>query len=104
LMVTGKIPEPQTRIAGKRLFTVQDVERLGHHFRVRPNWSALDPVSAESPADSPSQLTLRGPYDVHQVGETGHEVRDGDGDVFAWASDRSRALMIAGLLEAAARG
>jgi hypothetical protein len=41
---------------------------------------------------------------VYQVGETGHEIRDSDGQVFAWASDRGRALVLAGLLEAAARG
>jgi hypothetical protein len=103
-LVTGKIPEPQTRIAGKRLFTTEDVERLGHHFRVRPNWSALEPVSSESPADSPSRLTLQPPYDVLLVSETGYEVRDGHGAVFCWAGDRGHAFVVAGLLEAAARG
>ena len=84
-MVTGKIPEPQTRIAGKRLFTTEDAERLAKHFRVSPNWAALNPVNVDVDAEPPVHLTLRPPFEVCQVGETGHEVRDGDGEVFAWA-------------------
>ena len=55
--------------------------------------------------DNGSQgLVLKPPYEVLQVSETGHEIRDGDGEVFAWAADRGRALLVAGLLEAATRG
>ena len=32
LLTTGKIPEPEQRIANKRLFSVEDVERLARHF------------------------------------------------------------------------
>ena len=31
-------------------------------------------------------MVLKPPYEVVQVSETGHEIRDGDGEVFAWAS------------------
>lgn len=54
--------------------------------------------------EPPVHLKLRPPFEVLQVSETGHEIRDGEGEVFAWASDRGRALILAGLLEAAARG
>lgn len=53
---------------------------------------------------SPERLTLRPPFEVVSTSETGHEVRDGDGQVFAWAPDRGRGLVLAGLLETAARG
>lgn len=104
LLTTAKIPEPQTRIANKRLFTRADIQRLAKYYRVTPNWAALDPVAGDADAKPPVHLTLRPPYEVNEVGETGHEVRDGDGKIFAWAADRGRALVIAGLLEAAARG
>jgi hypothetical protein len=103
-LTTGKIPEPSTRIANTRLFTTEDVGRLARHFRVTPNWAALDPVPGDAPADAVERLSLHPPYEVIQVGETGHEVRDSSGEVFAWAGDRGHALVLAGLLEAAARG
>jgi hypothetical protein len=37
------------------------------------------------------------------MGEIGYEIRDVDGEVFAWAPDRGRALVLAGLLYAACR-
>jgi hypothetical protein len=49
-------------------------------------------------------LTLRPPFEVIEVGEVCHEVRDGDAEVVAWCPDRSRALVLAGLMEAAVRG
>ena len=104
LLTTGKIPEPQVRIANKRLFVFEDVERLAHHFRVAPNWIAIEPARADAHTNPMERLRLRPPFEVLQGGETGHEVRDGDGEVFAWAADRGRALVLAGLLEAAARG
>lgn len=103
-ITTGKIPEPEGRVAGRRLFTPEDVKRIARHLGVSPNWDALNPVSVDVDADPPARLTLRAPFEVLQVGETGHEVRDGDGEIFAWASDRARALIVAGLLESAARG
>lgn len=103
-ITTGKIPEPEGRVAGRRLFTPEDVKRIARHLGVSPNWDAVNPVSVDDDADPPTRLTLRPPFEVLQVGETGHEVRDGYGEVFALASDRGRALVLAGLLEAAARG
>lgn len=103
-ITTKKVSEPETRVAGRRLFSAEDVMRIGKHLRASPNWDALDPPHAHDDAAPPARLSLRPPFEVLQVGETGHEVRDGDGTVFAWASDRGRALVLAGLLEAAARG
>jgi hypothetical protein len=104
LLTTGKIPEPEQRIANKRLFSAEDVERLACHFRVSPNWSAVEVPPSNTEAEAPEGLTLRPPFEVIQVSETGHEIRDADGGVFAWAADRGHALVLAGLLEAAARG
>ncbi len=103
-MVTGKIPEPQSRIANKRLFAVEDIERLAKHFRVSPNWAALEPSPAGADAETPDRLKLQPPFEVVSTGEIGHEIKDGDGETFAWASDRAHALVVCGLLEAAARG
>ena len=104
LLTTGKIPEPEQRIANKRLFSAEDVERLARHFRVSPNWSAVEVTPSNTEAEAPEGLTLRPPFEVVQVSETGHEIRDGEGVVFAWAPDRGHALVLAGLLEAAVRG
>ena len=86
LLTTGKIPEPEQRISNKRLFSAEDVERLARHFRVSPNWSAVKVPSSNTEAEAPEGLTLRPPFEVIQVSETGHEIRDGDGGVFAWAA------------------
>jgi hypothetical protein len=103
VLTTGKIPEPALRIGNKRLFTKADVERLAHHFRVAPDWSALDPALAEADTPASERLALRPPFEVASVGETCCEVRDGGGEVFACANDRAKALVLAGLLEAAVR-
>jgi hypothetical protein len=102
LLTSGQIPEPAQRIANRRLFSAEDVTRLARHFTVSPKWTALDATGDGSRTSSLPGLVLKPPFDVLQVGETGHEVRDGDGEVFAWASDRGHALVLAGLLEAAA--
>lgn len=34
-IVTKKVPEPQFRIAGKRLFNDIDIERLRSHFEIK---------------------------------------------------------------------
>jgi len=104
LLTTGKIPEPEQRISNKRLFTANDVVTLARYFRVSPDWSSVEPAPADAGTKAPERLTLRPPFEVISVGETAHEVRDGDGRVFGWASDRGRALVLAGLLEGAARG
>ena len=104
LLTTGKIPEPEQRIANKRLFTTDDVVRLARHFRVSPDWPAVEVTPSNTEAEAPERLTLRPPFEVIQIGEAGHEIRDGDRIVFGWAGDRAKALVLAGLLEAAVRG
>jgi hypothetical protein len=103
LLATGKIPEPALRIANKRLFVRQDVEILARHFRVNPNWSAIEKAATDAEVRAPEGLTLRPPFEVIPVGETGHEIRDGDGELYAWTADRGKALILAGLLEGASR-
>ena len=104
VLTTGKVPEPALRIGNKRLFAVEDVERLARQFRVSPDWGAIETGPPASDDNAPERLTLRPPFEVISVGETGHEIRDGDGEVFAWTPDRGRVLLVAGLLEAATRG
>ena len=105
LLTSGKIPEPEQRIGNRRLFSAEDVIRLARHFKVTPKWDVIEPAPADADAETPrttdAATTVRG--DI-SVGETGHEIKDGDGEVFAWAADRGKALVLAGLLEAAARG
>ena len=104
LLTTGKIPEPEQRISNKRLFTANDVVTLARYFRVSPDWSTVEETTGGSDTKAVKGLKLRPPFEVISLGETGHEVRDGDGQVFAWAGDRAKALVMAGLLEAASRG
>ena len=104
VLTTGKVPEPALRIGNKRLFTKDDVLSLARHFGVAPNWPALEPASSDTEAPAAVGVTLRPPFEVVSTGETGHEIKDADGEVFGWASDRGKALVMAGLLETAARG
>ena len=103
LLTTGKIPEPEQRISNKRLFTANDVVTLARYFRVSPDWSTVEQITAGSDTKAAKGLKLRSPFEVISLGGTDHEVRDGDGQVFAWANDRAKALVMAGLLEAASR-
>jgi MerR HTH family regulatory protein len=104
LLTSGRIPEPEQRIANRRLFSAEDVTRLARHFKVSPKWTALDATGDGSRTSSLPGLLLKPPFEVLQVGETCVEVKDVDGEVFAWAGDRGKALVLAGLLEAAAGG
>jgi hypothetical protein len=104
LLTSGKIAEPQQRISNKRLFTEADITRLARHFKVTPKWAVMESTPDGGEDNASQGLVLKPPYEVLQVSETGHEIRDGDGEVFAWAPDRGRALLVAGLLEAATRG
>ncbi len=104
LLTSGKIAEPKARIANKRLFVPEDVVRLAHHFKVVPKWDVVEPAPADADEDTSERLRLRPPFEVVSTGQTAHEIKDGDGVVFGWAGDRSKALVLAGLLEAAARG
>src|SRR5271157_1197731 len=94
VLTTGKVPEPALRIANKRLFTAEDVERLARHFRVSPDWGAIETAPPASDDKAPERLTLRPPFEVVSTGETGHEVRDGNGILFVWAGDRARAMVV----------
>jgi len=104
LLTSGKIPEPQQRISNKRLFTEADITRLARHFKVTPKWAVMESTPDGGEDNASQGLVLKTPFEVIQVSETGHEIRDGEGEVFAWAPDRGRALLVAGLLEAAIRG
>ena len=102
---TGQVAEPALRVANKRVFGEEDVQRLAAHFRVTPRWRSTVPAPEVSLGEAGREgLVLRPPFEVIPTGGTGCEVRDGDGAVFAWAVDRPRALIIAGLLESAVRG
>lgn len=101
---TRQVPEPERRIANKRLFSEGDVARLARRLKAEPDWSAVGRDADVGEADPPDGLALRPPFEVVRAGESGHEVRDGDAEVFAWAADRAKALIIAGLLESAVRG
>jgi hypothetical protein len=104
-LATGQVAEPALRVANKRVFGEEDVRRLAAHFRVTPRWPSTAPTANDhGEVDRHEGLVLRPPFEVAQAGVSGHEVRDGDGAVFAWAADRPRALVIAGLLESAVRG
>lgn len=104
LLVTGKIPEPHQRIGNKRLFTADDVSSLARHFKVAPDWNHVSQISSEASTKAPERLVLRPPFEVIQDGETSHLIKDGEGEIFGWAWDRGHALIMAGLLDAAARG
>jgi len=103
LLTTRAIPEPELRIANKRLFSSEDVARLARHFKVTPRWDFVDDANG-SERSSVEGLLLKPPFEVIATGTTCHEVRDRDGEVFAWTSTRGRALTIAGLLESASTG
>ena len=102
-LVSGHVSEPENRIANKRLFGTGDVTAR-QAFQSDAELDAIEPAPAGAVAEGPERLTLRPPFEVVQVGESGHEIRDGEGEVFAWAGDRGHALVVAGLLDAAARG
>ena len=74
---------------------------MARRLKAEPDWSAAGRDAEAGEPELPEGLALKPPFVVMQTGEDGHEVRDGDGAVFAWASDRARALIIAGLLEGA---
>lgn len=104
-LATGQVAEPGLRVSNKRVFGEEDVRRLAAHFRVTPRWPSTDhALEASEQVDRHEALTLKPPFQVESCGESAHEVRDGDGAVFCWASDRARALVIAGLLEGAVWG
>jgi len=104
LLKTRQAPEPEQRIANKRLFSERDILRLARLLRVEPDWSAAGRDAGVGESEPTGGMALNPPFEVIRAGGSGHEVRDGDGIVFAWASDRAKALIIAGLLESAVRG
>ena len=104
LLTSGQVPEPEMRIANKRLFSEEDVVRLSRRLKATPDWAAVERDAGVEKSAPAERLVLSPPFEVLQTGASGHEIRDGGGEVFAWAADRARALVIAGLLEGAVRG
>src|SRR4051812_44989808 len=99
-LATGQVAEPPLRVANKRVFSEEDVRRLASHFRVSPRWPAPNAdTNPDDQVDGHDGLVLRPPFSVESTDETCNEVRDGDGVVYCWASDRAKALILAGLLE-----
>ena len=96
--------EPEQRVANRRLFSADDVERLARHFKVMPKWSVLEVIGNNAKDEASHGLVLKPPFEAVDSGTACCEVRDGEGIVFAWAADRAKAMVLAGLLEAAARG
>src|SRR4051794_21720274 len=93
---TRQVPEPEQRLANKRLFTEQDVQRLARRLKAEPDWSAVGRDAFDGDPEPTETLALRPPFEAVRAGESAHEVRDGDGEVFAWTADRAKALVIAG--------
>src|SRR4051812_35475006 len=93
-LATGQVEEPTLRVANKRVFTEEDVRRLATHFRVAPRWPTPKAgTNADDQVDRHDGLVLKPPFSVESVGETCNEVRDGDGLVYCWATDRAKALI-----------
>ena len=69
-----------------------------------PKWDVMEDAIEGSERSSVEGLVLKPPFEVIAAGATCYEVRDRDCQVFAWTSDRGRALTLAGLLEAAISG
>jgi hypothetical protein len=103
-LTSRAVPEPEQRVASRRLFSRDDIVRLARHFKVAPKWSVLEVVGNGAKDEASHGLVLRPPFEAVDSGTACCEVRDGDGILFAWAADRGRALVMAGLLDAAARG
>lgn len=103
-LTSGAVTEPEERIPNRRLFSTDDVVRLARHFRVSPKWSVLEVIANGAEDEASHRVILKPPFEAVDTGTACCEVRDGDGQVFAWASDRGRALVLAGLLESAVRG
>ena len=101
-ITSGHVPEPAMRIGNKRVFGEDDLRRLARYFGIpMPEVEFRQPRrrGARGSAHRPEGLSLAGPFTVEQAGTSGHEVRDANGEVFCWAADRPRALILAGLLE-----
>ena len=101
-ITSGHVPEPAMRIGNKRVFGEEDLQRLARYFsipmpRIEPD--TLDGEDHQDPVRRPEGLTLARPFTVERADTSDHEVRDGSGEVFCWTPDRSRALILAGLLE-----
>jgi hypothetical protein len=103
-LTTRQVPEPTLRVANKRVFSAEDVERLARHFHVTPHWSVVEPTDCGIETEAPSpRPTLVRPFEVVRAGDGDHEVRDGQGEIFGRCGDRGKALVLAGLLESACR-
>jgi hypothetical protein len=98
------VPEPTFRVANKRVFSAEDVERLARHFQVIPHWSVVEHTDCGIKAEASSpRLTLVRPFDVVPGSDGDYDVRDGQGEIFTRCGDRGKAFLVAGLLESACR-
>jgi DNA-binding transcriptional MerR regulator len=52
LLANGIVPEPQLRVAGRRLFTPDDVQRLAKHFGVKLPETEVEGTAAEPVAEA----------------------------------------------------
>ncbi|OJW27351.1 MAG: hypothetical protein BGO49_27595 [Planctomycetales bacterium 71-10] len=101
-ITSGHIAEPAIRIGNKRVFGDVDMDRLARYFGVPTPQVGSGGYASEGgrqPGQVPEPLSLAGPFTVEPADTSGHEVRDANGEVFCWAADRPRALVLAGLLE-----
>jgi hypothetical protein len=44
-LANGLVPEPQLRIGGRRIFTIDDIKRLAEHFGVKLEETAAEPIA-----------------------------------------------------------
>ena len=89
LLTTGKIPEPAAADFQQATIHEADVP-AGSAFPGGAKWAAMESTPMAVKVTASQGLVLRPPYEVVQVSEIGHEVRDGDGEIFAWAPDRAK--------------
>ena len=105
-ITSGHVPEPAMRIGNKRVFGEEDLQRLARYFSIpmpRIESDSLDGEDHQDQVRRPEGLTLACPFTVERADTSGYEVRDANGEVFCRTPDRSRALILAGLLEHACR-
>src|SRR5690242_146467 len=75
LLTSGRVPEPEQRIANKRLFTAEDVGRLSRQLKATPDWAAVEKDSGVEECAPTERLVLSPPFEVLRVGESSHEIR-----------------------------
>jgi len=59
LVTTGQVPEPEKRIANKRLITEQDVLSVARRLKAEPDWYVVGRDVDVGEPEQPEGLTLR---------------------------------------------